>query len=588
MTTHTDTRTAAPRQGAIVIPEATASRDHHALDAIDQAVDVVAANATRWIHTAIPDRRRILARIVEDTMQVAEDWSAAAARAKGLEPDSPAWGEDAATGPMQLVRHARLLDRTLEMLETTGEVSFPGDPVVRPDGRVTVPVFPTSTLDRALYVGHTADVWLQPSITSPDQIRTAAIYRRWSQPRVSFVLGAGNVSSVGASDCLQKLYAEDQVCVLKMNPVNEHTGEFVEVAIRSLIEEGFVRVIYGGAAEGEHLTTHPRIDTIHMTASDKTHDTVVFGPGEEGAQRKAERRPRIDKEVTSELGNVSPLIVVPGPWSDADLDYQAKSVASMLAANSGFTCACPRVVITHQRWNRRRAFLQALRGSLGESPQKPAYYPGAKDRWRFFVDAYPDAEVFGRSDGDQVPWTLLPGLDPNEADQPAYNVEAFNGVLGEVSLEAPLDTGAFLDAAVDFCNDTLWGTLGVTLLVHPKTLKHAGNAAAFDRAIANLRYGTVSVNAWAATGYGLTSTPWGAFPGHPLHDIQSGRGFVHNTYMLEDVEKSVIRAPFKLGKKPPMSYDFTTFGDMSRKLLKAEAYGDWKQLPGIVRDGMKA
>src|SRR5690606_16671740 len=126
-------------------------------------------------------------------------------------------------------------------------------PVVRPDGQVTVPVFPTSLLDRALYVGHTADVWLQRRVTTPDQVRTASAYRGPSEPRVAFVLGAGNVSSVGASDCLHKLYAEDQVCVLKMNPVNEHTGEFVEVAIRALTEEGFVRVLYGGATEGEHL-----------------------------------------------------------------------------------------------------------------------------------------------------------------------------------------------------------------------------------------------------------------------------------------------------------------------------------------------
>ncbi|WP_052666509.1 aldehyde dehydrogenase family protein [Nitriliruptor alkaliphilus] len=575
-------------QGAIVIPEAAASRDHHGIAEIDHAVDIVAANARRWTRTPIADRRRLLARIIDDTMSVAEAWSVAGAEAKGIEPGTPAWGEDVATGPMQLVRHARLLDRTLESLEQTGEVGLPGPPVVRPDGQVTVPVFPTSLLERATYVGHTADVWLQRSVTSPEQVRTALAYRSWSDPKVAFVLGAGNVSSVGASDCLYKLYNEDQVCVLKMNPVNEHTGQFVEVAIRALVEEGFVRIIYGGAKEGEHLTSHPKVDTIHMTASDKTHDAVVFGTGEAGARRKAERTPLIDKEVTSELGNVSPVIVVPGPWSDDDIAYQGKSIASMLAANAGFTCACPRVIVTHGRWNRRRAFLDAFRRALAESPQRAAYYPGARDRWRFFCDAYPDAEVYGRSNGDPVPWTLLPDLDPTDADQPAFNVEAFNGVLGEVALEAPLDVGAYLDAAVDFCNDTLWGTLGVTLIVHPKTLQSPGIAAAFDRAIANLRYGTVSVNAWAATGYGLTSTPWGAFPGHPLHDIQSGRGVVHNTYMLEDVEKAVIRAPFKLGKKPPMSYDFSTFGEMSRRLLRAEAYGDWKQLPGIVRDGIKA
>ena len=51
--------------------------------------------------------------------------------------------------------------------------------------------------------------------------------------------------------------------------------------------------------------------------------------------------------------------------------------------------------------------------------------------------------------------------------------------------------------------------------------------------MADLRYGTVSVNHWAAVGYGLVITPWGAFPGHTRPDIQSGTGSVHNTLMFD-------------------------------------------------------
>jgi hypothetical protein len=37
----------------------------------------------------------------------------------------------------------------------------------------------------------------------------------------------------------------------------------------------------------------------------------------------------------------------------------------------------------------------------------------------------------------------------------------------------------------------------------------------------------------------------GAFPGHTLDDIQSGRGKVHNSFMLEKTERTVIEAPFR-------------------------------------------
>ena len=50
-------------------------------------------------------------------------------------------------------------------------------------------------------------------------------------------------------------------------------------------------MVDGGVEAGKHLTRHPDVDTIHMTASDKTHDAVVFGTGDEGATRRADTWP---------------------------------------------------------------------------------------------------------------------------------------------------------------------------------------------------------------------------------------------------------------------------------------------------------
>jgi hypothetical protein len=119
-------------------------------------------------------------------------------------------------------------------------------------------------------------------------------------------------------------------------------------------------------------------------------------------------------------------------------------------------------------------------------------------------------------------------------------------VIGEVALDAPRSVPDYLEQAVEFCNDTLWGTLSATIIVHPKSLKDPEVAAAVERAIDDLRYGSVVVNHWSAVPYGMCR-PLGRLPGaHELDDIQSGRGVVHNTYLLEDVEKSVVR-----GSVPP-------------------------------------
>ena len=137
------------------------------------------------------------------------------------------------------------------------------------------------------------------------------------------------------------------------------------------------------------------MDEIHITGSDRTHDAIVFGTGEEGARRKAERRPLLAKKITSELGNVTPVIVVPGKWSDADLAFHAANVATQLVYNSGFNCVTTRVIVTWAGWPQREAFLGALRKVLAAVPPRNAYYPGAEERYAAFLAKHPEGEQFG-------------------------------------------------------------------------------------------------------------------------------------------------------------------------------------------------
>ena len=93
-----------------------------------------------------------------------------------------------------------------------------------------------------------------------------------------------------------------------------------------------------------------------------------------------------------------------------------------------------------------------------------------------------------------------------------------------------------------------WGTLGAAILV--KKPRSSDIAPALERAVRDLRYGSVAVNIWQGLAFGLTSPSWGAYPGHPDSDIQSGRGTVGNTYMLKNPEKSVARSPFRARPTP--------------------------------------
>ena len=103
-------------------------------------------------------------------------------------------------------------------------------------------------------------------------------------------------------------------------------------------------------------------------------------------------RPKVTKPITSELGNVSPIIVVPGPWSQADLDFHGANLASMLTNNGGFNCNATRVIVQHASWPQRRALIEATRAAFRGARPRFAYYPGAAERQK---NEFSGLSVFG-------------------------------------------------------------------------------------------------------------------------------------------------------------------------------------------------
>lgn len=577
----------ASTSGVLAIPAADSDIAPTSVEELDEAVATLKARGKDWVGLSPQARIDLLQQSMYNLHQLVDEWEQTAGPPKGITPGSPQSGEDLATGPMILMRHLRVMRDTMTNLRDNDEVKLPKKVKVRPDGQVVVPVFPTGKLDLALTPMHTAEVWMQPHVTEATLV-TGRVDDQPGAGGVSFVLGSGNIPSIGVSDALTKLFNDGEVCIIKMNPVNAHMGPILEKAMSPFIREGFLRIVYGGVEQGIHLTGHPDVDTIHMTASDKTHDVVVFGPGEEGARRKAANERLLDKHVTSELGNVTPIIIVPGVWTDAEIEYQAKNLVTMMASNAGFNCGAARMIVTHPRWKQRQQLLDAVRTCLAEAPQRDAYYPGARDRWDHFTAAHPEAEWFGSDAPGEVPFTFIPNLDASKTDDVMFQTECFNAIFGEVPIDAPTDVPTWLAAAVEFCNETLWGTLVASILCKPASMKDPAVKEAVEQAIADLRYGSIGLNCWGATSYGLVSTTWGAFPGHPDNDIQSGQGVVHNSYLLKDPQKSVVRAPWKLGDKPPLSYDHNTMPEIARGLIEMEYTGSFRPAIAIVKAGIKA
>lgn len=529
---------------------------------LDTTLERLQARKSQWPKVTMPERINLLKAMIAGIATVAEAWANTSCQIKGIDPTSNIAGEEWTTGP------AAILIQLQQFILTFQAQGQPQPPQWRtgPQGQAIAQVLPVNVQEKLIWLGYTAEVWLEPG-----KPRTQGkFYREATESGgVALVLGAGNISSIGPLDVLYKLFGENQVVILKMNPLNAALGQYLEQAWQVLIESGYLAIVYGGADVGEYLCQHPSVESVHITGSQATHDLIVWGRDKtEQLQNKANQTPRLTKPITSELGNITPIVLIPGQWSAAELEFQARQVVSMLTHNASFNCVGAQVLVIHQDWPQKQEFLHLLRQILTKTPQRKAYYPGAKARYQQFLDHYPQAEILESPNNslapDQtIPWTLIPQI-PDQPGEFFLEQEVFCGVLGMIELPGT-NTPEFLSKMVDCLNHRIQGTLACHLIIDPRT--ETQYQPEFDQAIGELEYGTIAINLWAAMGFSLGVTPWGAYPKHTLNEAGSGLGVVHNTFLFDYPQKSVIHAPFIIFPTPAWFVDHRNLLNLSKALV---------------------
>jgi len=174
---------------------------------------------------------------------------------------------------------------------------------------------------------------------------------------------------------------------------------------------------------------------------------------------------------------VTPFIIVPGDWTAAQLDYVAQHVVGAIVANNSFNCNAAKVLVTDKNWKLRDKFFTLIKAELGKQPSRVAWYPGASNRYKAFLEHYPKAEALGAAptESTHIPWTLYasrPCLQPNMTDwltdwlfvsfsipdipqkagEYALCNEPFCPIISETSIDGK-DAADFMKQATDFCND---------------------------------------------------------------------------------------------------------------------------------------
>lgn len=443
------------------------------------------------------------------------------------------------------------------------------------NGQVVTKTFPITPDDHRGFYGHfQCEVWMDSSkIQDESQVEAFAFEKAWEdavgkEGGLMIVLGAGNQPMLSFVDIMHAMYIRNFVVYFKQHPIRRYMNDLFERIYAPLITRGYLAVEAHSTNERcAALIYHPDVDALHMTGGKATHDLLVWGLDSEQREHNLKANNPKLKNVTSELGAITPWVIVPGKYTKAEMKSQAGILANFVKYNASCNCNAPKCVVVAEDWDQKEEFLQMIEDELANAPLPVAYYPNVEKRWKSFSDQYPDCKKIEsktglgvverklRAGGLNDKPLLLPYLKIETAvdletvsgkesasKEFAFKNEPFAPVLTFVTLQGTSQKNAmkFSKLASLFCNDYLFGSLSGTITAPPSIL----DDDSVQTLVAEMKYGCLCINNWSGLGYVFANTGmWGAFPGETLDAVESGIGKVGNTIAIPHFEKLVVSSP---------------------------------------------
>ena len=478
-----------------------------------------------------------LASMLDETIsnikEVSYFWATICSDNKGTT-KTPAEGEEWLGGPFASVLATQYYIKSLTNDDDLDEGNFN-------NSENSYKVFPNNFIERITFPFINAKVYFNKSMSFEDINKFRGFSKRYDiEPSITLVLGAGNFSSIPYLDVLYHLITRRSVILLKLNPVNDYLKPVFEKVFKNFIERGYIIVTNGNINESKYMAAHPGINHIHLTGSDKTYEDIVYGRELTGNERSIKTVPKVNsKPITSELGNVTPIIIHPGKWSTSDIKYQARKIVTGKLNNNGFNCIAAQVVVLPDGWGQTETLIKYVKYYMNKAKDRKAYYPDSIERLTKLEKDKSYERVNSLSCTTPHLTREIKAYNKYELDEVWSSTIYFRKI-------AYSNAEDYVKKATDYCNNELWGNLGVSVIIknhNNKFNKHITNSY-----IENLRYGTIAINEWAAIGYIIPQLPWGGFPGNKDNDIQSGQSFVHNSMLFESPLKGIVETKFRISR----------------------------------------
>lgn len=495
-------------------------------------------NPTAWAETSVVERLALITEIQENILKYCDELGAADAAMKNEQVGAE--GISLAEG---IVTTVNAMGNTLMGIRhlyeglVHGELPAPIAIKQLPDDRSAIEVYPLYKKDKLIAgkVRGFLHVAGEPKQVNPLD-KTAGIIA---------VSGAGNYSS--SIEMAMALFLENKAVIHKPHQLNEGSDKVWAKIFAPLIECGALAFINGD--QGREMSTLEGLHSIYFTGS----------TGVAHAIQNAASAP-----LVSECGGNNPCLIVPGQWTDKEIEHWAIQLASVGKLNGGAVCGRPQTIITSKNWPQRDQFINALRNAISETTfGTSTYYPGVEKTKEAFLVNQRTAEVL-KPEGGNHPnsdFVFIPGIGEDDF---AVSNEAFCQIFSELPLDTENGAGDFLTKAVDFCNNRLLGTLGCMMLVDNVTFK--ANEAAVHSAVHELDYGGIAVNNVPPNIWLNAYLTWGGC-GETTEDFVSGVGNFGNGLNFENVVKSVIIDDFGAS-----AFAFTNRKQVDHMLVNASKY----------------
>ena len=499
---------------------------------IDRNISKLRVNSSEFLNIDKITLITLLNQTIENIKAISYYWATLASEKKGILNKSKE-GEEWIGGPFACIYAIQYFIDSLQNEDGLNISNFD-------DSKKSYKVFPTKTIEKLLFPFLEGEVRFGKNLSFEqiNEFRGFANRFKNNKSKITLILGAGNVSSIPVLDALFHMIAYKSVIYMKLNPVNDYLLPIFTQVFEPFISRGYMIITEGDMEASKYLTQHEGFHHTHLTGSNFTYENIVYGKILNDKERSVKTLPKVNKKpITTELGNVTPIIVHPGNWSRSEIKHQAKKIVTAKLNNSGFNCIAAQVIVLPKDWKHTQKLKDDILFYLKKVGDTTSYYPGASEN----LDQLLETENYEQINNLSCNTPFL--VSDLDLEKEYANKEVWSTAL--YFKEIPYTSNEnFCSNSIEYVNNELWGNLGVTVLI--KNHKKKTNQSILNDYVENLKYGTVAINEWSALGFVIPTLPWGGYPGNKDNDIQSGQGYVHNSLLFESPQKGVVYSRFRL------------------------------------------